>query len=70
MRAIKEINVEISPRAARDIKGFLKRKGYNVCEVIRVSAGGWRAVVTKKKDFIIATVFTKNEKIAGLRVSL
>jgi hypothetical protein len=67
MRTIKEIKVEIHPSRSGNVKAFLRSKGYEVCEVIK-AGNSWRAVITKNSKFIIATVFTRNEKIAGFEV--
>lgn len=48
----------------RKIYSFFKQKGYTVCNATPFQdSHNWFAVLTKNKEFIIATVFTKGNEI-------
>ena len=48
----------------RKVYSFFKQRGYTVCNATPFqNSHNWFAVLTKNKEFIIATVFTKGSEI-------
>ena len=48
----------------RKVYSFFKRKGYTVCNATPFqNSDNWFAVLTKNREFIIATVFTKDNEV-------
>jgi len=72
MNAIKEIKLNNQePLFSKNIKRFLKSKGYSVCNVKKMTdSNKWMAVITKNKNFIVATISAKGEHIAGYELSV
>lgn len=50
----------------KQVYNFFKKKGYVICSVTPLAnSENWFAVLTNKKDFILATLFVQGKEIEG-----
>ncbi len=55
----------------RQVVHYIQKKGYTICSVTPLSTGeNWFAVLTDKKNFILATVFAQGKAIEGFEVTV
>ena len=80
MQTIKEINAEMDripvgnvlrQTTYRQVYHYIQKKGYTICSVTPLSnSENWFAVLTDKKNFILATVFAQGKEIAGFEAKI
>ena len=78
MQAICKVNSELDhipvsnvlrKTTYRQVYQYIRKKGYTICSVTPLqNSENWFAVLTDKKNFIIATVFAHGKQIAGFEV--
>ena len=55
----------------RQVYHYIQKKGYTICSVTPLSnSENWFAVLTDKKNFILATVFAQGKEIEGLEAKV
>jgi hypothetical protein len=75
MQMIQEIRTELqqlrSIVTSSQVKNFFIQKGYAVCNITPISnTSSWFAILTKNKEYVIATVYTKDKEIERFEESV
>ena len=79
MQAINKISSELNTTAAsvlrkttyRQVYQYIQKKGYTVCSVTPLHGSeNWFAVLSDKKNFILATIFAQGKEIAGFEAKV
>ena len=61
-----EVSNVIRQTTYKQVYNFFKKKGYVICSVTPLAnSENWFAVLTNKKDFILATLFVQGKNIEG-----
>ena len=75
MQMIEEVITELqefrSTVTSSEVKSFLIQRGYAICNITSIAnTGSWFAILTKNKEYLIATVHTNDNKIERLEESV
>ncbi len=61
----------VSSMTAGQLKSYLVSKGYSICNVTPITnSKKWLAILTKNKEYVIATVYTGEKGVEKIEESL